>query len=56
MLRVQRVKFTGPGFSSISPERKRKAMRKEQREQREQRARGRMNSTQKGDGVGVLDD
>ena len=34
MMRVQRVKLTGPGFSSMSPERKRKARRKGQREQR----------------------
>jgi len=40
-LRVQRVKLTGPGFSSISPERKRKARR---RGQREERVRGRVNS------------
>ena len=41
MLRVQRVKLTGPGFSSISPERKRKARR---RGQQEERVRGRVNS------------
>jgi len=35
------VKLTGPGFSSISPERKRKARR---RGQREERVRGRVNS------------
>ena len=34
MMRVQRVKLTGPGFSSMSPERKRKARRKGQQEQR----------------------
>jgi len=46
----ERVKLTGPGFSSMSPERKRKARR---REQRGQRVRGRVNSRQKGDGMWV---
>jgi len=49
-LRVQRVKLTGSGFSSISPDRKRKAMR---RGKREERVRGRVNSRQKEDRVWV---
>jgi len=49
-LRVQRVKLTGSRFSSISPERKRKARR---RGQQEESVRGQMNSRQKWDGVWV---
>jgi len=48
MLRVQTVKFVGPGFSSMSPESKRKARRNGPRKKR---ARERGSTRQTEDGV-----
>ena len=50
MFRVQTVKLVGPGLSSTSPERRRKASRKKLRQCR---MRGRVRSKKKGDGVRV---
>ena len=50
IFRVQTVKLVGPGFSSTSPERRRKARRKRLRMCR---VRGRVRSKKKGDGVRV---
>ena len=50
IFRVQTVKLVGPGLSSTSPERRRKARRKKLRQCR---VRGRVMSKKKGDGVRV---
>jgi len=50
IFRVQTVKLVGPGLSSTSPERRRKARRKKLRQCR---VRGRVRSKKKGDGVRV---
>ena len=50
IFRVQTVKLEGPGLSSTSPERRRKARRKKRRQCR---VRGRVRSKKKEDGVRV---
>ena len=50
IFRVQTVKLVGPGLSSTSPERRRKARRKKLRQYR---VRGRVRSKKKGAGVRV---